>query len=193
MLFSPAVVLKCQLVSSRTINYLYCYQNYSNLSGNYQYRFYGLADYQSLHCLQNFHSRPVHHWQFSWHQGWRFHSFSSVIFPSWDSRIKCQNVPQLSTVTKQPLLLDGLFIFHLCLGELRTCIWFSSGPHLPTDILLRVALTDYFICKVFLSKRKVISLRPKSSEILAHTKLSHNTHTGSNVLKDPDKTVDEDI
>lgn len=46
----------------------------------------------------------------------------ATIPPSWTRRTKRSSVPQLRAGTKQPLILDGLILLHLCLSKMSICI-----------------------------------------------------------------------
>lgn len=75
---------------------------------------------------------------------------SSMIHPGWTDRIKCTNVPQLQTETKQTLSLDKLILLHLCLGKLSTRIGLGVAPHLAHEILFDTSFIDHSSATFFL-------------------------------------------
>lgn len=73
---------------------------------------------------------------------------SSMIPTSWAHHIKRDGLPTLRTATKQLLLLNGLILLHLRIGDLNTRVWFGVAPWLAFDVLLGTAFIDR-LCAVF--------------------------------------------
>lgn len=68
--------------------------------------------------------------------------------------MKRKYLPTPRTVTKQPPALDGLILFHLCLNNLSTKVWFGKELSLAVDILLGTFFIDRFKRSIFLPNRK---------------------------------------
>lgn len=80
---------------------------------------------------------------------------ASLIFSTWQNRIRCNSLSKSRNAKRQPLQLDGKIILHLRLRHLQTSVWFSNAPQLAVDTLLDTAFIKHFIRGSFPPKRKI--------------------------------------
>lgn len=79
---------------------------------------------------------------------------------------KTNQLPRLSTATKERILLDGTILLLVKIGDLRVPVWSRIVETLAVDKLLGTSFNDRKICAIFPCDRKVLPWQPSPEPIL---------------------------